>query len=112
MIYMRGQARDYDQWAALTGDDSWRWDNVLPFFRQSEDHYHGADAMHGAGGEWRVERQRLSWEILDAFRAAALQCGIPNTDDFNRGDNAGCGYFDVNQKRGVRWNTSKNAFDN
>ncbi|MDP3842985.1 MAG: GMC family oxidoreductase [Oxalobacteraceae bacterium] len=107
MIYMRGQARDYDRWADLTGDDSWRWDNVLPYFRQSEDHYQGADQMHGAGGEWRVERQRLSWEILDAFRAAALQCGIPNTDDFNRGDNAGCGYFDVNQKRGVRWNTSK-----
>ncbi|WP_025916478.1 GMC family oxidoreductase [Herminiimonas sp. CN] len=107
MIYMRGQARDYDQWADLTSDDSWCWDNVLPFFKKSEDHYKGADAMHGAGGEWRVERQRLSWEILDAFRAAALQCGIPNTDDFNRGDNEGCGYFDVNQKRGVRWNTSK-----
>ncbi|MEO6352465.1 MAG: GMC family oxidoreductase N-terminal domain-containing protein [Burkholderiaceae bacterium] len=107
MIYMRGQSRDYDQWAELSGDDSWRWDNVLPFFKKSEDHYKGADPMHGSGGEWRVERQRLSWEILDAFRAAALQCGIPNTDDFNRGDNTGCGYFEVNQKRGVRWNTSK-----
>lgn len=107
MIYMRGQARDYDQWADLTGDECWRWDKVLPFFKKSEDHYNGADAMHGVGGEWRVERQRLSWEILDAFRAAALECGIPNTDDFNRGDNTGCGYFDVNQKRGIRWNTSK-----
>lgn len=107
MIYMRGQARDYDQWAGLTGDDSWRWDNVLPFFKKSEDHYNGADQMHGAGGEWRVERQRLSWEILDAFRTAAAQCGIPNTMDFNCGDNEGCGYFDVNQKCGVRWSTSK-----
>jgi choline dehydrogenase len=107
MIYMRGQSRDYDHWADLTGDDSWRWDNVLPFFKKTEDHYKGAAPAHGAGGEWRVEQQRLSWEILDAFQAAALQCGIPNTDDFNRGDNEGCGYFDVNQKRGIRWNTAK-----
>lgn len=107
MIYMRGQSRDYDHWADLTGDGSWRWDNVLPFFKKTEDHYKGAAPAHGAGGEWRVEQQRLSWEILDAFQAAALQCGIPNTDDFNRGDNEGCGYFDVNQKRGIRWNTAK-----
>ena len=63
--------------------------------------------MHGAGGEWRVEEQRLSWEILDAFRAAAAEVGIPPTDDFNRGDNEGCGYFQVNQRRGVRWSTAK-----
>ncbi|MES2105676.1 MAG: GMC family oxidoreductase N-terminal domain-containing protein [Pseudomonadota bacterium] len=107
MIYMRGQQRDYDLWAELTGDASWRWDQVLPVFKKSEDHYSGADAFHGAGGEWRVEKQRLSWEILDAFRAAAAQTGIPNSEDFNRGDNEGCGYFDVNQKRGIRWNASK-----
>ena len=63
--------------------------------------------MHGAGGEWRVERQRLSWEILDAFGEAMVQAGIPRTDDFNRGDNEGCGLFEVNQKRGVRWNATK-----
>jgi choline dehydrogenase len=107
MIYMRGQSHDYDQWAALSGDDSWRWDQVLPLFKKSEDHYNGADAFHGAGGEWRVEKQRLSWEILEAFRDAAAQTGIPKTEDFNRGDNEGCGYFDVNQKRGIRWNTAK-----
>ena len=107
MIYMRGQARDYDGWAELTGDASWRWDNVLPLFKKSEDYYQGADDLHGGGGEWRVEKQRLSWEILDAFRAAAAEVGIPNSDDFNRGDNEGCGYFDVNQKRGIRWNASK-----
>src|SRR3989442_1363156 len=107
MIYMRGQARDYDQWAELSGDPSWRWQQVLPLFKRSEDHYAGGDALHGAGGEWRVEKQRLSWEILDAFRAAAAEVGIPNSDDFNRGDNEGCGYFDVNQKRGIRWNASK-----
>ena len=107
MIYMRGQTRDYETWADLTGDDSWRWQNVLPIFRQTEDHHGGANAFHGAGGEWRVERQRLRWEILDAFRDAAAQTGIPNTEDFNRGDNEGCGYFEVNQRSGIRWNTAK-----
>jgi choline dehydrogenase len=107
MIYMRGQARDYDEWARLTGDDSWRWERVLPLFRKTEDYHKGADAHHGAGGEWRVEKQRLSWEILDAFRAAAGQVGIPASDDFNRGDNEGCGYFEVNQRGGIRLNTAK-----
>jgi choline dehydrogenase len=107
MIYMRGQAGDYDRWAELSGDSSWRWEHVLPLFKKSEDYYGGADAEHGAGGEWRVEKQRLSWQILDAFRDAAEQVGIPKVSDFNRGDNAGCAYFDVNQKRGIRWNTAK-----
>jgi choline dehydrogenase len=117
MIYMRGQARDYDAWAALTGDASWRWDHCLPYFKQHEDHWKGADALHAApgfdptgersGGEWRVERQRLSWEILDAFAKAAQEAGIPATADFNRGDNEGVGYFEVNQRNGVRWNAAK-----
>jgi len=107
MIYMRGQEGDYETWANETGDDRWRWQQVLPVFRQSEDHHAGANNFHGSGGEWRVEKQRLSWEILDAFRNAAEQTGIPKTDDFNRGDNEGCGYFDVNQRNGIRWNTSK-----
>jgi choline dehydrogenase len=107
MIYMRGQARDYDQWAQLTGDSSWKWDACLPHFQQHEDHYRGANATHGAGGEWRVEKQRLHWEVLDAFAQAAVQAGIPATDDFNGGDNEGVGYFEVNQKGGWRWNTAK-----
>ncbi|MGB9149146.1 MAG: GMC family oxidoreductase N-terminal domain-containing protein [Burkholderiales bacterium] len=106
MIYMRGQKHDYDHWKSL-GNHGWGWDDVLPIFKRSENFYKGADEVHGASGEWRVEKQRLSWELLETFRAAAAQCGIPNTDDFNRGDNEGCGYFDVNQKRGVRWNASK-----
>ncbi|MCH8997161.1 MAG: GMC family oxidoreductase N-terminal domain-containing protein [Proteobacteria bacterium] len=106
MIYMRGQARDYDHWRQL-GNTGWGWDDVLPAFTRAEDFYKGADEAHGAGGEWRVEDMRLSWEILEAFRAAAAEVGIPGTDDFNRGDNEGCGYFHVNQKRGVRWNTAK-----
>jgi choline dehydrogenase len=107
MLYLRGQTRDYDEWARLADDPSWSWENVLPVFKRSEDFHKGADAMHGAGGEWRVERQRLSWEILDAFRAAMAQAGIPPTDDFNRGDNYGAGFFEVNQRRGVRWSASK-----
>ena len=107
MIYMRGQAGDYDHWADLTDDASWRWDKVLPLFKQSEDYYGGASENHGVGGEWRVEKQRLSWDILNAFRDAAQQAGIPKTSDFNGGDNSGSAYFDVNQRRGIRWNTSK-----
>jgi len=107
MIYMRGQAGDYDQWADMCGDPGWRWDEVLPLFKRSEDHYRGAGDFHGAGGEWRVEKQRLSWQILDAFRDAAEQVGIPKVEDFNRGDNLGSSYFEVNQKRGIRWNTAK-----
>lgn len=107
MIYMRGQSADYDAWADFTRDEKWRWEHVLPYFKQTEDHYAGDSKFHGAGGEWRVEKQRLRWEILDAFRDAAEQTGVPKTDDFNQGDNEGCGYFEVNQRNGIRWNTSK-----
>ncbi|OYU44349.1 MAG: choline dehydrogenase [Burkholderiales bacterium PBB4] len=131
MIYMRGQARDYDGWAQLVGDASWTWEKSLPYFMLHEDHYKGANALHGArgslpsllkdedsdyhkvlrhrnaGGEWRIEKQRLRWDVLDAFSQAAVQAGIPATDDFNRGSNEGVGYFEVNQKAGWRWNTAK-----
>jgi choline dehydrogenase len=121
MIYMRGQARDYDGWAQRTGDPAWEWKNCLPFFLRHEDHWNGDEAgdspLHAgpghdatggrSGGEWRVEKQRLSWPILDAFAKAAVQAGIPATQDFNRGDNEGVGYFEVNQRRGVRWNAAK-----
>jgi choline dehydrogenase len=107
MIYMRGQAHNFDQWARLTGDSAWQWDQVLPYFKRHEDHYKGASAAHGAGGEWRVDKQRLRWDVLDAFAQAAQQAGIPATDDFNRGDNEGVGYFEVNQKKGWRWSTAK-----
>ncbi|EKF40947.1 GMC family oxidoreductase [Nitratireductor indicus] len=106
MIYMRGQARDYDQWRQM-GCAGWGWDDVLPVFRKSEDYYLGADDMHGAGGEWRVEEARVRWDILDAFQEAAESLGIPRVDDFNRGSNEGSSYFRVNQRGGVRWNASK-----
>ena len=106
MIYMRGQAADYDHWAAL-GLRGWSWADVLPWFKRSEDYAHGADEFHGAGGELRVEERRVSWPILDAWRAAAAQCGIPAIAEFNRGDNDGCAYFQMNQRRGVRWSNAK-----
>jgi len=121
MIYMRGQARDYEHWANITADDAWRWENCLNDFRAHESHYrldarnaaalngHGEafKSLHGSGGEWRVEKQRLKWEVLDAFADAARQAGIPATDDFNSGDNDGVSYFEVNQRSGWRWNASK-----
>ncbi|MFP3922455.1 GMC family oxidoreductase [Pseudomonas sp. W5-36] len=106
MIYMRGQARDYDGWAEQ-GNTGWGWSDVLPIFKRSENHYAGDSDLHSAKGEWRVEQQRLSWTLLDAFREAAAQTGIPSIPDFNGGDNEGCSYFQVNQRRGVRWNASK-----
>ena len=107
MIYMRGQKEDYDSWSTLTGDDSWSWDRVLPYFKKMEDHYRGGDQFHGSGGEWRVDKQRLRWRVLDVFRKAANEAGIPNTNDFNRGDNFGIDYFEVTQKNGWRLNASR-----
>jgi choline dehydrogenase len=106
MIYMRGQKQNYDAWARAAGDPAWNWDSVLPVFKGCEDYHRGASEWHGAGGEWRVEPQRLSWEILDAFQQAAAQSGIPPVEDFNRGNNFGCGRFEVNQRRGVRLSAS------
>jgi choline dehydrogenase-like flavoprotein len=104
MIYMRGQAADYDGWRQL-GLAGWGWDDVLPYFLRQEDH-HGGGALHGVGGEWRVERPRVSWPILDAVREAGVEIGIPKIDDFNQGDNEGSGYFEVNQRRGRRWSAA------
>jgi len=106
MIYMRGQSADYDQWRQL-GNTGWGWDDVLPYFRKSEDYHLGATDTHGAGGEWRVEKQRLSWEILDTFLEAAKEIGLPELNDFNSGDNEGAGYFEVNQTKGVRMSTAR-----
>jgi choline dehydrogenase len=117
MIYMRGQSRDYDHWARLTENDAWRWEASLPYFMKHEDYWRGADAFHSsggrdptgrrAGGEWRIEKQRLNWEVLERFSEAAQQSGIPPNPDFNRGTNEGVGYFEVNQKGGFRWNASQ-----
>jgi choline dehydrogenase len=125
MIYMRGQSHDYDRWAQLTGDDAWAWQNCLKDFMVHENHYKldscsrpvdGGQSQkkleemkrfHGHGGEWRVDKQRLRWDVLDAFAQAAQQTGIPATEDFNQGNNEGVGYFEVNQKNGWRWSTAR-----
>jgi choline dehydrogenase len=106
MIYMRGQAADYDRWRQM-GNVGWGWEDVLPYFLRSEDHYAGAAPLHGAGGEWRVSKQRLSWDILRAVQKGAEEFGIMPRADFNDGDNEGSGFFEVNQKAGMRWNTAK-----
>jgi choline dehydrogenase-like flavoprotein len=105
MIYMLGQSADYDNWRQL-GLPGWSWDDVRPYFRKHVDHFIKGE-HHAEGGEWRVEEQRLSWEILEAFRAAAVQYGIPAVADFNTGDNEGVCYFHVNQKRGRRWSAAR-----
>ena len=101
MIYMRGQAADYDHWRQL-GIAGWGWDDVLPFFRKHENHFMGESTAHATGGEWPVSAPRVRWDLLDAFRAAAEQAGIKSIADFNSGDNEGCCAFHVNQKRGRR----------
>jgi choline dehydrogenase len=106
MVYMRGQKSDYDHWAAL-GNRGWSWDEVLPYFKKAECHFGGANEFHGCDGELHVQAPRLRWEILDAWRDAAEECGIPKVEEFNRGDNFGNAYFHMNQKRGVRWHATK-----
>ncbi|MGR3481784.1 GMC family oxidoreductase [Salipiger marinus] len=106
MLYLRGQAADYDGWRQM-GLTGWGWEDVLPLFRRSEDFVEGESEFHGAGGEWRVENQRLRWQVLDDWREAAHQEGLPKTRDFNTGDNEGVGYFRVNQRNGWRLNTAK-----
>jgi len=107
MLYLRGQAADYDQWRQM-GNTGWGWDDVLPYFKKHEDYAAGDPGdMHGTGGEWRVENQRLRWQILDDWARAAQETGIPATQDFNTGDNEGVAYFKVNQRKGWRWNTAK-----
>lgn len=110
MIYMRGQARDYDQWRQM-GNEGWSWDDVLPYFKKSECHFGQEDEHHNTKGELSVEQQRLSWPILDAMREAAKEIDIQPTEDFNDGDNEGSSYFPVNQKDGVRWNSRKAFID-
>jgi len=106
MICMRGQAADYDGWRSL-GLEGWGWSDVLPAFRRLEDHFLGESEYHGTGGGWRVEAPRVTWRVLDAVRQAAVELGVPEIDDFNRGDNEGVSYFHVNQKRGQRWSAAR-----
>ncbi len=106
MIYMRGQAADYDHWRQL-GLNGWGWSDVLPVFKKHLHHFLGPSEHHAVGGEWRVDHPRLRWELMDAFADAAEQYGIPRVNDFNTGDNEGVAYFHVNQRRGRRWSAAR-----
>lgn len=106
MIYMRGQAQDYDHWRQL-GLAGWGWDDVLPYFKKHENHFLGDSEHHASGGEWRIEQPRVRWDLLDAFTAAAEQAGIKRVTDFNTGDNEGSSAYHVNQKRGRRWSSAR-----
>ena len=107
MIYMRGQDQNYAEWARLTNDNAWNWERCLERFKQFEDYHGDVNQWHSTGSEWTVSQQRLRWEILEVFKDAAIEAGIPQTNDFNRGNNWGVGYFDVNQRNGLRLNASK-----
>ena len=107
MIYMRGQDQNYAEWAHLTNDHAWDWGRCLERFKQFEDYHGDVNQWHSTGYEWTVSQQRLRWEILEVFKDAAIEAGIPPTNDFNRGNNWGVGYFDVNQRNGLRLNASK-----
>jgi choline dehydrogenase len=104
MLYVRGHRDDYDAWAAQ-GCSGWSWDEVLPWFRRSEHFFLGADALHGGDGPLSVETIGPD-QLSDAFVAACGEAGHPASDDFNRGDNAGCGYFHMTTRRGVRASTA------
>ena len=97
MIYMRGQAEDYDEWGA-----GWSWHDVLPYYKRSECYHRGSDDYHSDKGELKVQSQRLKWSILETFKSVCEDSGFEDCPDFNKGDNSGIGYFEVNQNRGRR----------
>jgi choline dehydrogenase len=107
MCYIRGHARDYDQWREL-GNPGWGWSDVLPYFKRIEDHPRGGlHEAHGAGGELSVSDNPLRWKVIEAWKQAAIQYGIPETEDFNRGDNEGVGYFQGTIRKGRRWSAAR-----
>ena len=106
MIYMRGAAADYDEWAELTGDKSWSYDHVLPLFRRMEDNARGADRFHGVGGPLRVEDLRSPHPWTRAVVQSAVAAGYPRNDDFNGQPPEGVGQYQVTQRRGRRWSAA------
>lgn len=96
MLYVRGHAGDYDEWAEL-GCDGWGWDDVLPYFLKSEHNERGSDDLHGAGGPLQVSDQKAPRPISRAFVEAGAQLQHRVSTDFNRGDNEGIGLYQVTQ---------------
>jgi choline dehydrogenase len=101
LIYIRGQAEDYDHWRQL-GNAGWSYDDVLPYFRKAENQENGADAFHGAGGPLSVTNLTERNPLCDAFIGSAGTQGIPRNDDFNGARQEGAGYFQATVKNGRR----------
>jgi choline dehydrogenase-like flavoprotein len=101
LIYIRGQAEDYDQWRQL-GNTGWSFTDVLPYFKKAENQERGADEFHGAGGPLSVSNMRISREICDVYIKAAEELGIPATDDFNGASQEGAGYVQLTTRNGRR----------
>ncbi len=106
LLYVRGQAEDYDSWAQA-GNVGWSYDDVLPLFKRSESHEHGKSELHGAGGGLAVSKMRAKSKISEAFIGAAVEMGVPRTQDYNGRDQEGVGYFDQTAHRGVRCSSAK-----
>jgi choline dehydrogenase len=106
LIYIRGQREDFDDWAAR-GNPGWGYDDVLPYFKLSERNQRGANAWHGAQGPLRISDIGERHELIEAFIAAAAQCGVPRNDDFNGERQEGAGYYQLNTWRGLRWSTAR-----
>ncbi|MEQ1408684.1 GMC family oxidoreductase N-terminal domain-containing protein [Neorhizobium sp. Rsf11] len=106
LIYVRGHAYDYNQWAQL-GNRGWSWESVLPYFKRSEAFHHPGSEAHGTEGEWSVSDPNVRWEALVAYRQAAIEQGIPASDDYNSGDNEGVAFFVATIKNGVRHSTAR-----
>jgi choline dehydrogenase len=105
LLYVRGQAADYDHWRQL-GNAGWSFEDVLPYFRRAEDQERGADALHGAGGPLAVSDVCEPHPLCEAFIAAAQQAGFPRNDDFNGPAQEGAGYFQLTARRGRRCSTA------
>lgn len=106
LLYVRGHSYDYDQWAQL-GNRGWSWESVLPYFRRSEAYHRSNNDQHGTDGEWSVSDPKVRWEAIEAYREAAIQLGIPPTEDYNSGENEGVAWFEATIRNGVRHSTRR-----
>ena len=108
LLYVRGQREDYDTWAQL-GNKGWSYDDVLPLFKRSERHENGASEYHGGGetGGLAVSQIRAKSKIAEAFIGAAVEMGVPRSDDFNGVEQEGAGYFQQTARNGFRCSSAK-----
>jgi choline dehydrogenase len=106
MLYVRGQPADYDSWAQR-GCAGWSWADVLPYFKRAENQARGGDAFHGVGGPLAVSDLDNRHPLSEAFIAAAVDYGIPRSDDFNGASQEGVGYFQITARNARRHSTAQ-----